>query len=172
MKHRTPKNDLERIGLVMSRYRALSKSRLITKMTIGRMEQDLDIGYFDIIELVGRSMRRGKEVIVGTVAEKMHLDPSRASRAVAHLVDKGLLKRAVSQEDARRSVILLSDRGMDVLREKVAIKQDLIAKIFETWTEEEVATFAELYTRFIDDFERLAEEPLCDSCSKASEDRS
>ena len=153
---------IERIGLSMSRYRVLAKSRLITRLTLGKSGADLDIAYLDMIELVGRCARKGQEVTVGTVAELMRIDPSRASRAVAQLVDQGHFQRGVSQEDARRSVLVLTDKGQKVLRDKVEIKLSLISKIVEDWPEEDVARFSELYSRFLDDFERVAADQLRD----------
>lgn len=156
MTDQNPKTLIERIGLTMSRHRVLAKSRLITRLTLGRNAAGLDIAYFDMIELVGRCARKGQEVTVGTVAELMRIDPSRASRAVAQLVDQGHFQRSVSQEDARRSVLVLTDKGRKVLRDKVEIKLGLISKIVEDWPEEDVARFADLYSRFLDDFERVA----------------
>ncbi|MBD8893255.1 MarR family winged helix-turn-helix transcriptional regulator [Roseibium litorale] len=154
------KSLIERIGLTMARYRVLAKSRLITRMTLGRMGADLDIAYLDMMELVGRCARKGQEVTVGTVAELMRIDPSRASRAVAQLVDQGYFHRDVSQEDARRSVLFLTDKGQKVLHDKVEVKLGLISRIVEDWPEEDIARFADLYGRFLDDFERVAADQL------------
>ena len=84
------------------------------------------------------------------------MDPSRASRVVAYLVDRGILSRAVSQADARRAVIVLTDKGQAILKEKRRVKLEMIEKILSDWTDEEVAQFAELYARFVDEFENLA----------------
>lgn len=159
---------IERIARTMSRYRVLAKSRLITRLTLGSNAADLDIGYLDLIESVGRCIRNGQEVTVGTVADLMRIDPSRASRAVAQLVDQGHFQRGVSQEDARRSVVLLTDKGRKILRDKVEIKLHLISKIVEDWPEEDVARFSELYSRFLDDFERVAADQLKERQDEAS----
>ena len=149
-------SDIDQIGRTMSRYRVLAKSRIISRLVIGKTVPDLDIGYIDIVELIGRCSRNGEEVTVGTVAEYMCIDPSRASRAVSSLVDRELVRRGVSQEDARRAVIFLTEKGQSLLSDKIQVKLDLIEKLVANWPEEDVSRFAELYSRFLDDFERVA----------------
>ncbi len=152
------KTDIDRIGKTMSRYRVLAKSRIITRLVIGRAAPDLDIGYIDIVESIGRITRKGGEVTIGTVAEQMCIDPSRASRAVAHLVERDIVSRGVSQLDARRAVIFLTEKGQTFLREKIKTKLGLIEQLLADWPEEDIAKFSELYSCFLDDFERVAAE--------------
>ena len=147
--------DIARISLAMSRMRVLIKNRAIGQLIMSTAAPDLDMAHIDVIELVRRGARDG-EVTIGLVAEKMCMDPSRASRVVAHLVDQGILSRAVSQADARRAVIVLTDKGLAILKEKRRVKLEMLEKILSGWTEEEVTQFAELYARFVDEFEKLA----------------
>src|SRR5690606_40601178 len=44
------------------------------------------------------------ETMVATVAERLGIDPSRASRLVSEMVEAGYARRAVSQADARRKI--------------------------------------------------------------------
>jgi DNA-binding MarR family transcriptional regulator len=147
--------DIARISLAMSRMRVLIKNRAIGQLIMSAAAPDLDMAHLDVIELVRRGTRHG-EVTIGLVAEKMCVDPSRASRVVAYLVDRGILSRAVSQADARRAVIVLTDKGQAVLKEKRRVKLEMIEKILSDWTEEEVTQFSELYARFVAEFEKLA----------------
>ncbi len=147
--------DISRISQAMSRMRVLIKNRAIGKLIMSAAAPDLDMSHLDVIELVRRGPQDG-EVTIGHVAEKMCMDPSRASRVVAYLVDRGILSRAVSQADARRAVIVLTDKGQAILKEKRRVKLEMIEKILSDWTDEEVAQFAELYARFVDEFENLA----------------
>lgn len=153
--------DISRISRAMSRMRVLIKSRAISRFAMGTKAPDLDASYIDAIELVGRGQRDG-EVTIGLVAEKMRMDPSRASRVVSHLVEQGMFRREVSQTDARRSVIVLTDKGQDVLCEKRRVKLQLLDKVFSNWSDEEIAQFATLYSRFIEEFEN-AVSPESDS---------
>ncbi|MBD1545305.1 MarR family winged helix-turn-helix transcriptional regulator [Roseibium aggregatum] len=147
--------DISRISLAMSRMRVLIKNRAIGQLIMSAAAPDLDLAHVDVIELVRRGAREG-EVTIGLIAEKMCMDPSRASRVVAHLVDQGILRRAVSQADARRAVIVLTDKGQAILKEKRRVKLEMLEKILSGWTEEEVTQFAELFARFVDEFEKLA----------------
>ena len=51
------------------------------------------------------------ETMVSTVASRLGIDPSRASRVTSDLIRQGLVRRAVSQQDARRSVLELTEEG-------------------------------------------------------------
>ena len=148
--------DVARISLAMSRMRVLIKNRAIGRLIMSAAAPELDMSHVDVIELVRRGAREDDEVTIGLVAEKMCMDPSRASRVVAHLVDQGILRRAVSQADARRTVIVLTDKGRAILNEKRRVKLEMLEKILSDWSEEEVTRFAELYARFVDGFEKLA----------------
>ena len=48
---------------------------------------------------------------IGMVAEVMAVDPSRASRIVSELVSRGFVERRASQEDARKSTLVVSPKG-------------------------------------------------------------
>ncbi len=90
---------------------------------------------------------------VGTIAEQLRIDPSRGSRIVADLVKQGLLERAASQEDGRRSLVRVTKAGRKVLDEIEAIKRETIEEATTGWSPEEVATFAALYARFTEGLE-------------------
>jgi len=147
--------DIARISLAMSRMRVLIKNRAIGRLIMSAAAPDLDMAHLDVIELVRRCARDG-EVTIGLVAEKMCMDPSRASRVVAQLVDQGILRRDVSQADARRAVIVLTGKGQAILKEKRRVKLEMLERILSGWTEDEVTQFADLYARFVDEFEKLA----------------
>ena len=63
----------------------------------------------------GYGRPQAQEVTVGLLAEEMNLDPSRASRIAADLVERGLVARAVSQEDGRRSVLVTTEAARTLL---------------------------------------------------------
>lgn len=144
--------DIALVSRAMSRMRVLVRNRVISRYAMGNKAPDLDASYLDIIEFVGNRQRSG-EVTIGAVAEKMCMDPSRASRMVSHLVDQGMLRRDVSQADARRAVIVLTDQGADVMDEKRRVKLALLDKVFSSWSDKEIAQFATLYSRFMEEFE-------------------
>jgi DNA-binding MarR family transcriptional regulator len=92
--------------------------------------------------------RPAGEATVGLLAEEMALDPSRASRIAADLVDRGLLLRAVSQEDGRRSVLVPTDAARALLEGFMTAKWRHTMRIFATWDEADIVTFARLFARY------------------------
>jgi DNA-binding MarR family transcriptional regulator len=95
-----------------------------------------------------------QEATVGLLAEELNLDPSRASRIAADLVDRGLVARAVSQEDGRRSILNPTDRGTALMMAFLAAKWQHMARVFADWSEDEIATFARLFARYSDGLRR------------------
>lgn len=98
----------------------------------------------------GYGRTQAQEVTVGLLAEEMNLDPSRASRIAADLVERGLVERAVSQQDGRRSVLNTTSAARDLMRAFLQAKWQRTVKLFATWSEADIVTFARLFGRFSD----------------------
>lgn len=94
--------------------------------------------------------RTAQEATVGLLAEEMALDPSRASRIAADLVERGLLARAVSQEDGRRSVLVPTEAAWSLLDAFLTAKWQRTMKLFSAWSEEDILTFSRLFSRYTD----------------------
>src|SRR5687767_14098918 len=58
----------------------------------------------------------GGEVTVGTVAERLGIDPSTASRLVADATRDGYLARSASARDGRRACLTLTEAGRELVR--------------------------------------------------------
>ncbi|WP_240904333.1 MarR family winged helix-turn-helix transcriptional regulator [Rhodobacter sp. SGA-6-6] len=95
-----------------------------------------------------------QEPTVGLLAEELCLDPSRASRIAADLVERGLVARAVSQEDGRRSILNPTERGMALMQAFLAAKWQRNARIFADWSVEDIETFARLFARYSEGMRR------------------
>ena len=78
------------------------------------------------------------------------MDPSRASRIVSELVERGFLVREADQDDARRTVLALTPKARDYLEAFIAAKWRLLAQVFEGWEEGEIEDFARLFQRYVD----------------------
>ena len=92
--------------------------------------------------------RAAAEVTVGLLAEELALDPSRASRIAAELVERGLLVRAVSQVDGRRSVLVPTDAARQLMDGFLRAKWQRTMQLFATWTEADILSFANLFGRY------------------------
>ncbi len=131
----------------------------IPQTLMRELDTGLEISQFHALSAILR-IRGGygrpapQEATVGLLAEELSLDPSRASRIAADLVDRGLVARAVSQEDGRRSILNPTDRGIALMQAFLAAKWQHMARVFADWSEDEIATFARLFTRYSDGLRR------------------
>lgn len=88
------------------------------------------------------------DVTVGLLAEEMQVDASRASRIAADLVDKGLIARAVSQEDGRRAVLVPTEAGYALLQAFLRAKWRRWSLMFRDWSAEDLQALARLFRRY------------------------
>lgn len=140
------------IGQAMTRMRLLIGRRFIGRMALKRIGTGLELSDIDAIGVIKR-IGSQQEVTVGTIAEQLRIDPSRGSRIVADLVKQGLLERAASQEDGRRSLVRVTEAGRRVLDDIEAIKRETIAEATAGWSDEDVEAFGRLYMRFTEGLE-------------------
>ena len=148
-------DDIARIAGVMGRMRLLIGRRYIGRLAISRAGAGLELSHLDMLSLV-RRLSKTQEVTVGALAEQMRLDHSRVSRVVAELVKRGVLRREASQEDARRTLVVLTEDGIAWLERMNEVKHEVIGQILSDWSAEDLEVFATLYDRFVDGFEKHA----------------
>ncbi len=142
------------IGRSMGRWRILIGRRVMARLAIKNVAPDLEITHLDVLDAVSRGEPEG-EVTVGTIADLMRIDPSRASRIVADMVTRGALRREASQTDARRIIVVMTDLGRKLMLEVKAVKRSVIESILADWPEADVALFAGLFDRFVTGFEQV-----------------
>ena len=87
----------------------------------------------------------GTEATVGHLAEDLAVDPSRASRIASDLVERGFLRRAVSQQDARRSVLELTPAAESLFDAFRAAKWQHSIRIFRDWSAQDIQDFTRLF---------------------------
>lgn len=148
---------LRDIGTAMARMRILTGRRYIGRLAIRKLGAGMELSHLDVISLVNR-LSTSQDVTVGAIAEHMHIDHSRASRVAADLVKRGVLSRDVSQEDARRTIVVLTDHGKRLVSDVHDIKADVLRKALADWSQQELETFGELYARFLGAMETQAKE--------------
>lgn len=144
--------DVARISDTLGRMRLLIGRRIIGRTAIAHSAPGLEISHLDVLDV----MRRIEgEVTVGAIAEAMRIDPSRGSRLVADLVARGILRRDASQADGRRSLIVRTEAGDNLLAEIRAVKRSLLTRVLEDWPEDELSTFSRLFEKFVSGFESV-----------------
>jgi DNA-binding MarR family transcriptional regulator len=100
------------------------------------------------------------------LAAAVHSDPSTVSRQVATLVRDGLIERQADPEDGRASVLVPTERGLELLAEQRRRLALALAQVIRQWEPEDVTRFLELLERFVSDHER-ALPMLLNECVKA-----
>lgn len=155
-------DDLARIGAALTRMRLMMGRRVIGRLALRNVAPELELSHLDVLDVVRRIGQTG-EATVGAIAETMRIDPSRGSRMVADLVQRGVLRRDVSQADARRAVVELTARGTALFEEMHAVKTGIIRTITADWEDEDVARFGALFETFVSRFEQASRLPDKDS---------
>ncbi|WP_234881807.1 MarR family transcriptional regulator [Agrobacterium larrymoorei] len=150
----------------MTRMRIMIGRRVIGRMAIAKLAPGLELSHIDVLDVVKRATG---DVTVGAIADSMRIDPSRGSRVVAEMVGRGLLQREVSQEDGRRSIIGVTPLGESILAEMRDAKIGIIRDVVGDWAEDDIASFARLYDRFVDRFEKRLTPDANSQCAAARE---
>jgi DNA-binding MarR family transcriptional regulator len=163
--------DIARISGVMGRMRLLIGRRYIGRLAISRVGAGLELSHLDLLSLV-RRLAWQQEVTVGALAEQMRLDHSRVSRVVADLVKRGVLRREASQEDARRTLVTLTQEGVAWLDRMNEVKHEVIGQILADWSHKDLELFGSLYDRFVEGFEQYALANDADEAAAIAELRS
>ena len=138
------------IDAVMSKVRRSVQRRDFGRLILARIDPSLEVSHLDAIVAlsagVGDTPR--DEVTVGIIAERMGIDPSRASRICADLVERGYAVRVASQLDARRICLKLTARSERLVTAVRQTKWRIFAGSLAQWDEQELVTFALLLERF------------------------
>jgi len=147
-------NGVPRISQSMARMRLMTGRRVIGRLVIRTIAPDLELSHLDVLSAVGQAEGVG-EVTVGTIADMLRIDPSRASRIVADMVRGKVLRRKASRADARRIVVVMTPAGRRLLLEVRALKLTTVTRIVAGWPEKDVETFAALFEKFMSGYEGL-----------------
>jgi DNA-binding MarR family transcriptional regulator len=157
------------IDAVMHKVRRSIQRRDFGRRVLTRLDPELDVAHLDVIGAIAHSPawvdRPDEEVTVGLIAERLGIDPSRASRLAAEVVERGYARRVASQTDARRICLELTAKGDRFIEAVRRNKWDIFSRALGQWNERELVVFAALLERFsgwateIDDLEAAAENP-------------
>lgn len=85
------------------------------------------------------------------LAVECSMDPATAARQVKALQDEELVERAPSDEDARVSVVRLTQRGLAVYERIVELRVRHTSDLLAEWAPEDRATLVRLVDRLVDD---------------------
>lgn len=134
---------------VMARIRRNMMRREFGRVVLAQIAPDLEVAHMDVISAIAHRIDGDpEEVTVGMIAERLGIDPSRASRVSADVVDRGFARRVASQQDARRICLELTPKGRRFVGAIRQSKMGLFASALGQWQESELIVFANLLDRF------------------------
>ena len=141
------------IDAVMHKVRRSIQRRDFGRQVMARLDPSLEVAHLDAISAIAHNpvwSAEGPvpEVTVGLIAERLGIDPSRASRVVADVVERGYARRVASQQDARRICLELTGKGRNFVEAVRRNKLEIFARALGQWNERELVVFAALLDRF------------------------
>lgn len=143
--------SLAAIERAMNRIRRRQARRTIGKAAVQTLDQPINLEHVAVVDAIEEGLEApGQEVTVGDVAERLGIDPSRASRLVSAAIKAGYVRRLASQEDGRRICLELTPGGLDVVKHAHRQRQALYDHLMDDWSSQDRSEFARLLTRFTD----------------------
>lgn len=134
----------------MARRRAVRRE--LGSRALRDLKVELELAQFDVLVAIEAPANEfgadSGETMVSTVAERLSIDPSRASRVVSEMVTAGYARRAVSQADARRTILELTARGHAVVEAVREYKFLLMGNFLSDWEPEVLDAFVPLLSRY------------------------
>jgi DNA-binding MarR family transcriptional regulator len=157
--------DLRAVDGALFQFQRRAVKAEFARSMIARLGLDLELAQFHGLTAIARMQlgyggTRIREVTIGDLAEEMAIDPSRASRIAGHLIARGFVRRTVSQGDGRKSILVLSPAGETTMVTIGRSKWRLLAKGLAGWSDDEIAAFAELFTRYAAAAEAMITAPV------------
>jgi DNA-binding MarR family transcriptional regulator len=99
--------------------------------------------------LLSQLDRLGSAASVTDLAAAIGVDQPRASRVVADCAARGLVERTTDPNDARRTLVTLTDAGRAVLEERRRERRAAVERSLDGFTPDERAQLAALLARFV-----------------------
>jgi DNA-binding MarR family transcriptional regulator len=150
-----------RIDAQLQVWRRRMARRELGQKALKVLGAEIDLAQFDVLIAIDAPTNEfgetNGETMVNTIADRLAIDPSRASRLVAEMVEAGYAVRVASQADARRTLVQLTEAGRAIVDGVRAYKFLLIGSFLDNWKPKEIETFVTLLNRFSDWSERSDE---------------
>lgn len=141
------------IDALMQNWRRRAVKRELGHKALLDLNIGIDLAQLDVLFAIEAPTQEfgeaaGGETMVASVAERLGIDPSRASRLVAEMVELGHARRAVSQADARRAIIELTTSGQAIVAAVRAYKFLIMGDFLGDWSAEDLDRFVPLLRKF------------------------
>ena len=132
-------------GSLLGAYAALSRELSASLVAA----HGLTINDYGCLLLLSRAGEQGMRRI--DLANELQLSPSGITRLLDRLEDQGLVGKGACKEDARVSYAILTDDGVEKLREAAPGHiEDIDRRLSSVLSEDEIRTLNDLLTRISD----------------------
>lgn len=108
------------------------------RVEVPSLGRHLDVAEIGAIDAIAELAAEREDVAVKDVAELLALDHSTVSRLLGELEEDGLVVRAKSPDDRRRTTVELTELGQRVVADSVHISRSVARALFAEWTTEEI----------------------------------
>ncbi|MCB7135912.1 MarR family winged helix-turn-helix transcriptional regulator [Cellulosimicrobium marinum] len=136
MSAETPLDAVDRALLSLRRF-------LDTPRAVDDAGTRVELSTLLVLDAVGEA-----GATVRDVATRLAVAHSTASRLVTRAEQAGAVERTTSPADARETLAVATSHGRALRGRAVAFRHERLARLTTGWTPEELATFADLLTRF------------------------
>ncbi|MFJ3904249.1 MarR family winged helix-turn-helix transcriptional regulator [Streptomyces sp. NPDC090025] len=141
---------LDAVESAMIRIRRRQSRRSLARPVVMGLTEPVDLNTLAVVDAVDEGAGEdGRDVTVGFVADRLAIDPSRASRIVAEAVRSGFVRRVASQEDGRRSCLELTEVGREAVTAAHRTRQGFYSVVLGDWDADDQRDFARLLTKFV-----------------------
>jgi DNA-binding MarR family transcriptional regulator len=125
--------------------------RTVAQVVNERTDQALTIQHILVVDAIDAQLGAGGVATVGSVAARVGVDPSTASRLVAGAVRAGNVERVASQQDGRRVHLRLTEQGGELLAESRRFQQAIFEDLTREWPEHDRRELARLMIKLADE---------------------
>lgn len=141
---------LLKVDAILHQWRREVSKRELGTAALRELGLNLELSQLDVLMAIASNSGdlSRNETLVGTIAERLWIDPSRASRLVSEVVEKGYVSRAASQTDSRRTVLELTEAGQIVADTVRMYKYLKLGSFFANWSMAELNTFVPQLAKF------------------------
>ncbi|MDM4718210.1 MarR family winged helix-turn-helix transcriptional regulator [Micromonospora sp. WMMA1363] len=124
---------------------------------------------FEFLDVLAAATERGDNLTVTDVATQLDVDQPRASRLAGLALRAALIRRAADQRDGRRSLLVLTAGGEDVIARIHDFRRRVVAEVTNDWSDDDRAALAHLLPRFVAGFGALTR--LDRSASRSADEK-
>jgi DNA-binding MarR family transcriptional regulator len=89
------------------------------------------------------------------LAESVGTTPPTVTKLVRDLENKGLVTKALDEQDGRASILALTDKGRQMLEAIIQARLEALQKVLSEWSTEDIEKLDELFERLRADMRRL-----------------